>query len=213
MVFARAGRYTSRPGHIDAMHVDVWFDGRPVATDAGTYRYWAEAPWANGLVEAEIHNTVTVEGLPMAERGPRFLWLRWPSARVASAARVMSGASDASGPIRIELMNESWTSEGVAHRRVCEMSERTVVITDELRATPPRNANATLHWLIDGPADTVQVTASRPVSVHTVTGDARSVSGWVSEGYATRRAVASTRVSATLAEGTLTFVSTFSAPA
>ncbi|HEU4566367.1 MAG TPA: heparinase II/III family protein, partial [Gemmatimonadaceae bacterium] len=58
-VFGRAGSYRARPGHIDALHVDVWLDGRRVATDAGTFRYAAPQPWNNGLAGEETHNTVT----------------------------------------------------------------------------------------------------------------------------------------------------------
>src|SRR5690606_24124076 len=49
VVFLRAGQYTSRPGHIDPLHLDVRIAGRPVVVDPGTYAYNAPSPWNNGL--------------------------------------------------------------------------------------------------------------------------------------------------------------------
>ena len=203
MLFARAGRYESRPAHMDPLHVDLWIDGQPVAVDPGTYRYWAAPPWANGLVEPESHNTVTIEGFPIAERGPRFLWIRWPAARVASAA------VNRAGEVVIELVNESWGEHAIEHRRSCTISGDTVRIVDELRAPGTVAARATVHWLIDGDPSLLDVSASRPVTREVIAGDLRAVDGWIAEGYGTRRPIRAVRASAMLEGGELRFVSTF----
>ena len=203
MLFARAGRYTSRPSHIDPLHVDVWMHGRPVVTDAGTYRYWAAPPWANGLVDAEHHNTLTIEGMPVALRGPRFLWLRWPSAHVVATT------TDALGVVRIELANDSWSTEGVQHRRVCQIENGAFTVIDEIRASPSLNARATVHWLIDGDARAVEVTGSQPVAMELLSGDTRGTFGWISEGYADKRVATSVRASAVIEQGRLRLISTF----
>lgn len=203
MLFARAGRYTSRPTHMDALHVDLWVGGTPVAVDAGTYRYWAPAPWGNGLVDAERHNTVTLDGFPMAQRGPRYLWIRWPSARVVSA-RV-----ERHEDIRIELVNESWLEHGIEHRRTCEVAGDTVTITDDLRAPSSFRARASVHWLLDGDPAIVSVCGSRPTTHEVIAGDPRSVDGWIAEGYGVRRPITAVRASAMLEEGHLRFVSVF----
>lgn len=203
MLFARAGRYDSRPTHMDPLHVDLWVAGTPVAVDAGTYRYWAPPPWGNGLVDAEQHNTLTIDGFPVAQRGPRYLWIRWPSARVESA---VVGRDDA---VRVELVNESWLEHGIEHRRSCVIAGDTVTITDELRAPATLRARASVHWLLDGDPAIVAVTASRPLTHEVVRGDPRSVSGWISEGYGVRRSITSVRATALLEQGALRFVSVF----
>lgn len=83
-VFLRAGRYRSRPGHIDALSITVSLAGRAIIVDPGTYSYNAPPPWRNGLVGSEVHNGPQRHDRPLGVRGPRFLWLLWPSARVVT---------------------------------------------------------------------------------------------------------------------------------
>ncbi len=85
VAFLRAGSYDSRPGHIDALHLDVRVGSREVAVDPGTYAYAGELPWDGRLAGADVHNGPLVDGRSPAERGPRFLWLTWPDARVTEA--------------------------------------------------------------------------------------------------------------------------------
>jgi hypothetical protein len=83
-VFLRAGAYRHRPSHLDCLHLDVRIGGKELVTDAGTYAYNAEEPWNNGLASAFVHNGPVLDGEEIAERGPRFLWLSWPTARLVS---------------------------------------------------------------------------------------------------------------------------------
>jgi hypothetical protein len=184
-VFARAGVYRSRPSHIDALHLDVWIGNRAVATDAGTYRY--TGGWSRVLAEEHAHNTVSVTGHAMAERGPRFLWLRWPRA-------VISSYRDDGETIRIELVNESWRHAGIEHRRTCHLTPDAVTVLDELSLAPGVPARSSLHWLIDGPRDKVVVVASVPTDVDVRYGEEESPYGWIADSYAVRRPATSMRV-------------------
>ncbi len=194
-IFARAGSYGARPGHIDPMHVDVWIARRPVAVDAGTFRYAAPAPWRNGLSAIEVHNTVSIAGRPVARRGPRFLWLSWPSARVLSAN--MNGGDE----IHVELAHESWADQGIAHRRSCVLRDGGAVVIDQLTLPPGESADVTLHWLVDGSADDIALMTTHAHEVQYVTGDASSVFGWVSERYAEKRPALSVRLRARVSGG------------
>jgi hypothetical protein len=191
-VFARAGAYRGRPGHIDAMHVDVWIGGKPVARDAGTYRYAAGPPWANGLAGEEVHNSITLDGHPMARRGPRFLWLSWPIARIARAE--LRG----DGTILLVLANESWRSIGVHHEREIIVEHDAVVVRDLLRGDTDVKTEFALHWLVDASAGDISTNASVPVERDEVRGDAGSTRGWISEGYGDRRAATSIVVRGTV---------------
>lgn len=202
LFFARAGRYQSRPAHIDPLHVDLWVGGQPVAIDAGTYRYWAEPPWVNGLAIPEVHNTITIDGLVLAKRGPRYLWVTWPKAGVHSA----HAQSDS---VRVELINDSWLEHGVEHRRICEITSHELIVTDELRSPAALNARVTAQWLLDVDPSVLTVTGSRPVTHTVVRGEPQSLFGWQSEGYGVKRAVTSLRAEATLHNGHLQLVSTF----
>jgi hypothetical protein len=188
---------------MDPLHLDLWVGGTPLAVDAGTYRYWAPPPWANGLVDAEVHNTLTIDGFPVAQRGPRYLWIRWPSARVESATVERGDIID------LELVNESWLEHGIEHRRSCVISGDTVTITDAVRAPSTLRARVSVHWLLDGDPALVSVTASRPITHEVIHGEPGSVSGWISEGYGVRRPINAVRATAWLEQGALEFVSVF----
>ncbi|GAB4503363.1 MAG: hypothetical protein Fur0043_03550 [Anaerolineales bacterium] len=75
--YLRASTFRSRLGHIDQLHLDLWWRGLNVAQDAGTYLYNAPPPWDNPLTTARIHNTVTVDGHDPMTRGGRFMTLDW----------------------------------------------------------------------------------------------------------------------------------------
>lgn len=92
--FTRCGSFRHRPGQADLLHVDLWWRGRNIAIDAGTYSYNAPPPWDHALIGTAYHNTVTVDGLDQMDRVNRFLWLPWASGRVryrgASPAALMA---------------------------------------------------------------------------------------------------------------------------
>ena len=75
--YLRASRFPSRLGHMDQLHLDLWWRGLNIAMDGGTYLYSAPPPWDNPLVSTRVHNTVTVDGRDQMRRGGRFLVLDW----------------------------------------------------------------------------------------------------------------------------------------
>jgi hypothetical protein len=184
-VFARAGAYRSRPSHVDALHLDIWIDGRAVAVDAGTYRY--AGPWSRALADERAHNTVTIDGWPMAERGPRFLWLHWPRATISSFR-------DDGHAVTIEMLNESWRETGIGHRRTCRLAPNAVTVLDEVSLAPGHVTRVAIHWLIDGLREDAVVMASVPTKVELHRGDEESPYGWIADSYAVRRPATSLRL-------------------
>ncbi|HEY9231678.1 MAG TPA: heparinase II/III-family protein, partial [Blastocatellia bacterium] len=75
--FVRAAGFKDRPAHADMLHVDLWWRGENIATDAGSFSYHTPAPWDNELARTTYHNTVTVDGGDQMQRAGRFLWLPW----------------------------------------------------------------------------------------------------------------------------------------
>jgi uncharacterized Zn-binding protein involved in type VI secretion len=200
-VFARAGEYRSRPGHIDPGHVDVWIRGKPTAIDAGTFRYMAPSPWNNGLTGIEVHNTVAITGVEAARRGPRFLWLAWPRARVDSASVV-------GGEISIHITNDSWQHRGIRHVRRCTLCADGALIVDEVRTDPTFGAPVHVHWLLEDETD-VSVACSEAATISKVRGDEASTRGWTSDSYGVKRPVCSLRLTALPRAGRLRIVSSF----
>lgn len=67
--------YSSRPGHMDQNHVDLWIDGVNILCDAGTFSYANED--GRILVRNDSHNTAVVENRQqMNSHGP-FMIYNW----------------------------------------------------------------------------------------------------------------------------------------
>jgi len=200
-IFVRAGEYRSRPGHIDPGHVDLTIGGRPVAIDPGTFRYVGPPPWNNGLAAIDVHNTVSIDGMAAARRGPRFLWLAWPRATV-------EGATVVGDEVSIQIANDSWRDHGVVHRRWCRVWANGALIVDEISGDPSFAAPVSVQWLLEDDG-AVEMEASAPAMVSETRGDRESTRGWTSDSYGTKRAVRSVRLTAVPRGGTIRISSAF----
>ncbi len=134
----RAAHFTTRPGHSDQLHVDLWWRGVNVALDPGSYLYRAPAPWEGGLAEAALHNTVTVDGGEPMERAGPFLWLKW--AQAAGVGRWASGE----GSIDVVTAEHDGYRPVVHRRTVARMGESEWWVVDDLRG--PGSHRLTLGW-------------------------------------------------------------------
>jgi hypothetical protein len=168
-VFVRAGSYTSRPGQIDPLQLDVRFGSREVVTDAGTFSYNSPPPWRNALASGAVHNGPILDDEEPGIRGPRFLWYVWPSARIVSAE--MDGDE---AVIVAEIPDRV--------RRTVRVTANRVIVRDEVLAPDARRVR--IRWLLHPGAD--------PASVR-VDGESRLVearegepTGWFSPTYGER---------------------------
>jgi hypothetical protein len=128
----RCVRFTSRPGHADQLHFDLWRDGRNVARDPGTYRYQASPPWDNTLSQARVHNSVTVGGVEPMERAGRFLWLEWDQGRSLGRWRTPNGDLEVFAAER-----EGYRGLGLSHvRTVVRVGDDLWLVVDDLTRWP-----------------------------------------------------------------------------
>jgi len=73
----RLARRRFRPAHADALHLDLWLDGRNLLRDGGSFSYAAGQPWYDYFPGVTSHNTVQFgEDQPMPRLG-RFLFGAW----------------------------------------------------------------------------------------------------------------------------------------
>jgi hypothetical protein len=141
--FSRAAHLRHRPAHADMLHVDIWWRGRNVALDAGTYSYNAPRPWDNCFARTDSHNTVTVDGLDQMDRIGRFMWAPWIDGAVRASGCSPGGEisyweAEHNGYCRIE--------PGLVHRRaLVRMGADTWLILDALTSRKEREFR--LHWL------------------------------------------------------------------
>lgn len=173
-VFLRAGRYRSRPGHIDPLHLDVRLGGKEIIVDPGTYAYNAPPPWRNGLAGARVHNGPLVDGREPGVRGPRFLWYIWPAAKLISAEWRGSEAV---------LVAEG--THGV--RRTVRVEHDHVTIRDETARS--KAGTLSVLWTLHPSADPALVRIENG-EVRTTAAESNGVFGWFSPRYGERLATA-----------------------
>jgi hypothetical protein len=138
--YLRASSFRSRLGHMDQLHLDLWWRGLNLAQDAGTYLYNGEAPWDNPLVSSLVHNTVTVDGREQMTRAGRFLTLDWFP---AFSKRLIPTEEDISG--RVMAYHKGY--RGVRHvRTLTVFRDERWLVQDDLTAY--RSHLYRLHWLL-----------------------------------------------------------------
>jgi len=65
---------TAAHGHLDALHLSLWFRGEPIVIDPGTGAYYADAPVRAWLSSRAAHNGPCPLGREGPERHGPFLW-------------------------------------------------------------------------------------------------------------------------------------------
>lgn len=159
----RCGRFRSRPGHADQLHLSATWRGEPLLLDPGTYLYSGDPPWDNSLRSAMVHNTVTVAGRDQMTPAGRFLYLDWPQGEVL-------GVWGANGLQASAGRHKGYSYLGVVHQRTLVLVDgRFMLVIDDLVGTGPLSAE--LAWLLpDSPwkvdGEVLQIQAQRgPVSI------------------------------------------------
>lgn len=170
-VFLRAGRYRSRPSHLDPLHLDVRLDETPFVVDAGTFAYQSAAPWRNGLATARVHNGPLLDDAEPGIRGPRFLWFAWPAADLLEVR-------EEPGRGLVRLVAEV---PGRVRRTVCVTAEGAIV-DDEVLDDAARSMR--VAWLLHPRAEATKLSCSIPH--RTIAADERHVLAWYSPHYGER---------------------------
>ncbi len=145
-LFFYCQKISSRPAHADQLHVDLWWRGKNILRDPGTYRYNAQDPWENVLAGTDVHNTLTIDDLDQMERVGKFLWANWASGRLIQPEEKN----------KIDIFQVAGEHDGYAHqnikhcRKVNYRSHNTWQIQDDiipLRSTRPNYlTKIDLHW-------------------------------------------------------------------
>jgi len=146
--YLRVARFSSRPGHADLLHVDLWWRGLNLAQDAGSYLYNAPPPWDNSLNRTAVHNTITINDRDQMERAGRFLWLNWAKSRVISYEHDETKSWE-----RLITQHDGYRRTGVLHQRALEHLPKKWLVTDTLLPMKdgllqPKKVKVRLHWLL-----------------------------------------------------------------
>jgi len=135
----RCTDFHSRPSHADQLHVDLWWRGKNIACDAGTYLYSGQGVWRNGLARTSVHNTVIVDHRDQMKMVSRFIWTDWAKGKVLQHdEKIWQGEHDAYRRL----------ADPVHHKRtILSLGEDRWLVVDHLDGRQPHHY--ALHWLLN----------------------------------------------------------------
>jgi hypothetical protein len=135
MALLRYPRFRFRPSQADALHLDLWVNGRACLRDAGTYSYNTDTQWLAYFGGVSGHNTVQFDEREQMPRLSRFLlgdWLRTEKFESIvthqNSVRVGAGYRD---------------GKGARHHRRVQLEDGLLFVHDQLQGF---KRSAVLRW-------------------------------------------------------------------
>lgn len=125
--------FRHRPSHSDALHVELWVDGRAMLRDGGTYSY---SDASSALDATAAHNTIEFDARDQMPKIGRFLYGRWLAAR-----DVQGVTSTANGELVAAATYTDYRD--ATHSRRVALGQRELTVCDEISGF--RSA-AVLRW-------------------------------------------------------------------
>ena len=135
MAMLRYPRFRYRPGHADALHLDLWLGDRNILRDGGTYSYNAERKWLNYFSGTQSHNTMQFDDLDQMPRLGRFLFGDWLKTSSLEGTR-HEGVATTFGAGYV-------SRKGIAHHRKISLFPNSLKVVDEVTGF---NKKAELRW-------------------------------------------------------------------
>jgi len=133
-VIFRYPRFRFRPGHSDALHVDLWKNGVNMLRDGGSFSY-SDLKWHHYFSGVESHNTIQFDGRDQMPRLSRFLFGKWLQTERFEEVKVSDDEASASAGYI------DW--QGARHFRGLVLKENLLEVTDEIEGF---SKNAVLRW-------------------------------------------------------------------
>ena len=122
-----------RPPHADFFHVDVFFEGKNILTDSGSYDYDSELN--NYFSGTSAHNTVTFDDQDQMPRLGKFLFAKWPS--------LIFGSLIANTEDHVSWSGQCRDYKGAMHARELQLKKGILTVTDLVSGN---FRNATVRW-------------------------------------------------------------------
>lgn len=137
------GRHGYNPvashGHADALSVTLWHRGDRLI-DPGTYRYNGAHEWRRAFRSGAFHNTLSVDGAPLAAPATSFRWLTLADASPAGA--FFSEEFDWAAAVLEPGKGRPWRHT----REVLRVGKGPVIIIDRVHARGAHRAEARFHF-------------------------------------------------------------------
>jgi hypothetical protein len=130
LTMVRCGSHRNRPFHADNLHLDLWYKGKNILIDAGSYKYNTETKYLRYFNGTRSHNTVMLGNHDQMLKGGHFTWYYWTQCLKAAQseteeAYVFEGTISAFHQV----------NKGITHTRkiVRYKHEPKWIVTDEIR--------------------------------------------------------------------------------
>jgi hypothetical protein len=117
--------YKFRPSHNDALHVDIWHNGKNMVCDAGSYSYNPGGEFQHDLKSVHFHNTVSFEDREQMPKLSRFLLANWLKAEKSELLENIKTNTT-------KWQGRTTDAQGNRHQRVVKYANNQWIITDTL---------------------------------------------------------------------------------
>ena len=128
--------YRFRPGHCDALHIDLWHGSINLLRDAGSFSYAGDLKTSDYFTGCAAHNTVQFDSREPMPKVSRFLRGEW-----LEAEGVKLSESDLADSLSASAGYRDW--HGATHYRELELSESGLRVTDHISGF---RKHAVLRW-------------------------------------------------------------------
>jgi hypothetical protein len=182
--------FRHRPAQADMLHLDLTWEGHPIALDAGTYSYNTTEPFDGALAQATAHNVPMLAGREPLQKAGRFLYLPWPTGHAEWSEASQSFSASHGG----------YGKAAQVKRAISSPRPGVFVVVDTVVLRQPGRVR--LHWLLcdrpwkfDEEAQTISThfpggdftiswqASQKAASVTLVRADPASARGWRSLHY------------------------------
>lgn len=128
--FIRCGDHKDRPAQADNLHLDIWYQGKNILRDSGTYKYNTDSEKLRYFMGSLSHNVVVVNEESQMLKGGRFIWYYWTQ-------KLHAGWSETNNDYIFsgEIKAFQFLNKNATHRRKIYISKKSLnwIIEDELR--------------------------------------------------------------------------------
>jgi hypothetical protein len=135
VAFLKYPRYQFRPRQSDALHCDLWIQGKNIARDAGSFSYNFSSKITEYFNGTKAHNTVQFDDRDQMQRISRFLfgdWLRSKDVELVSSSKDSINASAS-----------YCDKQGAFHKRTISLFSDKMICSDDVSGF---NKKAVLRW-------------------------------------------------------------------
>jgi hypothetical protein len=143
--YLRFPRFNFRPSQADALHFDLWCNGKALLYDAGSFSYAADPETYAYYGGTKGHNTIMFDGSDQMPRLGRFLYADW----LETDGNPTQLGNDGEQNIVAGYQSRS----GIKHSRAIRMKPQSVAVTDIISGF---EKNAVMRWRLPGAEWSIQ---------------------------------------------------------